>query len=59
MSDEEQDRKKQRKKKKQLTVLKTEKVESVLLPELVDALVQLEKEKRYVDVQVCPNARVL
>ena len=48
---------KKKKKKKQLTVLKTEKVESVMLPELVEALEELEKEKKYVDIQVCPKCK--
>ena len=52
MSEEEQEQK-----KKQLTVLATEKVESKLLPELVKALGELEKEKKYVDIQVCPKCK--
>src|SRR4030066_21692 len=57
MSEEEQEQKKKKKKKKQLTVLETEKVESELLPELVEALDELEKEKKYVDIQVCPKCK--
>ena len=57
MSEEEQEQKKKKKKKQQLTVLETEKVESKLLPELVDALDELEKEKKYVDIQVCPKCK--
>ena len=53
MSGEEQ----AQKKKKQLSILETEKVESELLPELVKALDELEKEKKYVDIQVCPNCK--
>jgi len=48
---------KKKKKKKQLTVLETEKVESELLPELAEALNELEKEKKYVDIQVCPKCK--
>jgi uncharacterized protein with PIN domain len=48
---------KKKKKKKQLTVLETEKVESEMLPELVEALNELEKEKKYVDIQVCPKCK--
>jgi len=40
-----------------MTVLETEKVESELLPELVQALDELEKEKKYVDIQVCPKCK--
>ncbi len=54
MSGQEQKRKK---KKKRLTVLEIEKVESELLPELVEALDELEKEKKYVDIQVCPKCK--
>ena len=59
MSEEEQEQtqKKKKKKKKQLTVLETEKVESELLPQLVEALDELEKEKKYVDIQVCPKCK--
>lgn len=54
---EEQDQKKKKKKEKQLTVLETEKVESELLPKMVEALGELEKEKIYVDIQVCPKCK--
>ena len=54
MSEEERE---QKKKKKQLTVLDTEKIESELLPQLVEALEELEKEKKYVDIQVCPKCK--
>jgi len=57
MSEEEQQQKKKKKRKKQLAVLETEKVESKLLPELVEALDELEKEKKYVDIQVCPKCK--
>ena len=57
MSEEEQEQKKKKKKNKQLNILETENVESELLPELVNALDELEKEKKYVDIQVCPNCK--
>jgi flagellar biosynthesis component FlhA len=57
MSDEEEKQKKKKKKKKQLTVLKTEKVESELMPQIVEVLEELEKEKKYVDIQVCPRCK--
>ena len=59
MSEEEQEQKqkKKKKKKKQLTVLEIEKVESELLPQLVEVLEELEKEKKNVDIQVCPNCK--
>src|SRR5512135_3123154 len=56
VGEEEQERKK-KKRKKQLTVLETEKVESELLPQLVEALDELEKKKKYVDIQVCPKCK--
>ena len=55
--EQEQEEKKKKKKKKQLTVQKTEKVESALLPKMVEALEELEKEKKYVDIQVCPRCK--
>jgi len=57
MSEEEREQKKKKKKKQQLTVLEMEKVDSKLLPELVNALDELEKEKKYVDIQVCPKCK--
>ena len=57
MSEQEQEKKKQKKKKKkQQVVLETEEVESEL-PELIDVLIELEKEKKYVDIQVCPHCK--
>jgi RNase P subunit RPR2 len=56
MSEQEQEKKK-RKKKKQVGLLDTETVESELFPELVEALEELEKEKKYVDIQVCPKCK--
>ena len=46
----------QRKKKRQ-NLLEVEKVDSELLPELVDALNDLEKQRKYVDIQVCPKCK--
>jgi uncharacterized protein YbaR (Trm112 family) len=55
MSEEQQ--KKKKKKKQQINVLENEQVESVLLPELVKRLEELEKEKKLVDIQVCPKCK--
>ena len=55
MSKQEQKKKKQ-KKKKQTTDLETKEAESELL-ELVEVLEELEKEKKYVDVQICPHCK--
>jgi hypothetical protein len=56
MSEQEQERKK-RKKKRHLNLLETERVESELFPELMKGLEELEKEKKYVDIQVCPKCK--
>ena len=48
---------KKKKKKRQIALLDNEQVESELLPELVKALDALEKEKKYVDLQVCPKCK--
>ena len=45
MSEEEQQQKKKKKRKKQLAVLETEKVESKLLPELVETLDRIRERK--------------
>ncbi|PVX27677.1 MAG: hypothetical protein CW716_01060 [Candidatus Bathyarchaeum sp.] len=52
----EQEQKKKRKKKKQRVIVKTEQVESEL-SELVEVLEELQKEKKYVDVQICPHCK--
>ena len=57
VGEEEQDQKKSKKRKKQQVVLR-KKAESKLLPQLVEALEELEREKRYVDIQICPKSRV-
>jgi RNase P subunit RPR2 len=48
---------KKKKKRKRLSLLESEKVESELFPELVEALEELEKERKYVDIQVCPKCK--
>jgi hypothetical protein len=57
MSEETQERQKKKKKKKQINALENEKVESELMPQLVEALNEMEKEKKYVDIQVCPKCK--
>jgi hypothetical protein len=56
MSEQEQEKKK-RKKKKHLSSLETERAESESFPELMKGLEELEKEKKYFDIQVCPNCK--
>jgi len=48
---------KKKRKKKQSLILETQEVQSVVLPELVERLEELEKEKKYVDIQVCPKCK--
>jgi len=48
---------KKKKKRKHPSLLESEKVESELFPELVEALEELEKERKYVDIQVCPKCK--
>jgi transposase-like protein len=55
LSEQEQEKKKKKKQKKLAIVLETE-VESEL-EELVEILEELEKEKKYVDIQVCPHCK--
>jgi uncharacterized protein with PIN domain len=56
MSEQEKENKR-RKKKEHLNLLETERAESELVPELVKGLEELEKEKKYVDIQVCPKCK--
>ena len=55
MSDEQQ--KKRKKKKQQTILLESQEVQSAVLPELVERLEELEKEKKFVDIQVCPKCK--
>jgi len=50
---------KKKKRKPQLSVSESEQVESELLPELIKALDDAAKEKKYVDVHVCPKCKSL
>ncbi len=52
-----QEQKKKKKKKQQTLLLETQEVQSEVLPELVERLEELEKEKKYVDIQVCPKCK--
>jgi rubrerythrin len=55
LSEQEQKEEKKKKKKKRSIVLETE-VESEL-EELVEVLDELEKEKKYMDIQICPHCK--
>jgi hypothetical protein len=54
---EQEREKKKRKKTKHLSSLEIERVESELFPELIKGLEELEEEKKYVDIQVCPKCK--
>jgi len=56
MSEQEQEKKKRRK-KRHLGSSEIERTESELFPELMKGLEELEKEKKYVDIQVCPKCK--
>ena len=52
--------KKQRKKKKkqkQIVLLKQKEIESQKFSELLEVLEELEKEEKYVDIQICPHCK--
>jgi len=48
---------KKKKQKSQLSLVENEQVESAFLPELIEKLDELAKEKKYVDIQVCSNCK--
>ena len=48
---------KKKKKQKQKLLLKQKKVESPEFLELIEVLEDLEKEQKYVDVQICPHCK--
>jgi RNase P subunit RPR2 len=47
----------EQKKRKHPSLLESERAESELFPELIEALEELEKERKYVDIQVCPKCK--
>ena len=51
------EQRKKRKKKQQISILKSEQVESDRFPELLKALEDSAKEKKYLDVQICPKCK--
>ena len=53
---EEKKRKKKRK-QRQIAVLKQKRAESQKFVQLIEALEELEKEKKYVDIQICPHCK--
>jgi len=56
-TEEEKKKKKRKQKQKQVALLKEEEIESQAIPELLSVLEELEKEGKYVDLQVCPRCK--
>jgi RNase P subunit RPR2 len=48
---------KKKKKQKQIVLLKQKEMESQKFSELLEVLQELEKEEKYVDVQICPHCK--
>jgi len=57
MPDRENKEKKKRKQKQQLVLLKEEEIVSETFPELLKILMDLEKEGKFVDIQICPRCK--
>lgn len=53
----EEKQRKKKKKQKQIALLKQKEVENQKFLQLLETLEKLEKEKRYVDIQICPNCK--
>ena len=53
----EEQQKKKKKKQKQIALLKQKEIESQKFVELLETLEELEKEQKYVDVQICPQCK--
>jgi hypothetical protein len=56
LSEQEKKKQKRKKKKRQLVVSEPETVESDVTA-LIEVLEELEEEKKYVDVQICPHCK--
>ena len=50
-------KRKKKKKQKQQVLLKQKKAENQKFSELLEVLEELEKEEKYVDVQICPHCK--
>ena len=48
---------KKKKKQKQIVLLRQKETESQKLSELLEVLEDLEKEEKYVDIQICPQCK--
>lgn len=55
--EEEELQKRKKRKRKQSVLLEEEKLESDTFHELVEVLDELEREGKYVDVQICPECK--
>lgn len=54
---EESETKRKKRKKRQLAILKEQEEESPALAELVKVLEELEKEGKFVEIQICPTCK--
>lgn len=52
-----EEKQKKKKKQKQITLLKQKDAESQKFLELLETLEEMEKEQKYVDVQICPQCK--
>jgi len=52
-----EEKQKKKKKQKQMTLLKQKEIESQKFIELLETLEELEKEQKYVDIQICPHCK--
>jgi hypothetical protein len=53
----EEKQRKKKKKQKQVAVLRQKEAESQKFSELLETLEELEKEQKYVDIQICPHCK--
>jgi len=53
----EEEKRKKKKRKRQLVLLKQEEIHSESFPALMEALEELAKEGKFVDVQICPRCK--
>lgn len=53
----EEKQRKKKKKQRQTVILKQEEIESQKFSELLETLQELEKEQKYVDIQICPHCK--
>ena len=52
-----EEKRQKKKKHKQITLLKQKEIDSQKFSELLETLAELEKEQKYVDMQICPYCK--